>query len=328
MPEIWASLRAEESESSDWRNLSKLSLADEVGAPGVLIACHWSHHEPSRSLAICLVIICCEGILRMNRSSDSRRDFLKLSVAASLGVSAVHAASEPSLGLIFPPAGRGIPEEGLAMYPQRVNFLVEGLGLKTMTPEGYDAVLERIVPTAQELARAGARAITLMGTSLSFYKGAAFNEKLTESMRKATGLPAITMSTAVVEGLRAVGGKRLAVATAYNDEVNGRLEAFLKESGFEVLIVQGLGIEKVEDINSVTQEGLTKFCASVHQTAPKADAMLVSCGGLRTLEIIAPLERQTKVPVVSSTPHALRAGVRLMGMDSRAPGFGRLLTQG
>jgi arylmalonate decarboxylase len=258
---------------------------------------------------------------------DSRRDFLKCSVAAAIGSSALLAATPPSLGLIFPPAGRGVPEEGLAMYPNSVHFLVEGLGLKTMTPDGYDAVLERIVPAAQKLAKDGARAITLMGTSLSFYKGAAFNEKLGESMRKATGLPATTMSTAVVEGLRAVGGKRLAVATAYNDEVNGRLEAFLKESGFEVLIVQGLGIEKVEDINSVTQDGLIKFCASVHQKIPKADAMLVSCGGLRTLEIIAPLEKQTKIPVVSSTPHALRAGVRLMGMDGRAPGFGTLLAK-
>jgi arylmalonate decarboxylase len=256
----------------------------------------------------------------------SRRELLKMG-AASLAGTALHGAAPPALGLIFPPAGRGVPEEGLSMYPKRVKFLVEDLGLKTMTPDGYDAVLDRIAPTAQKLAKEGARAITLMGTSLSFYKGAAFNERLTESMKKATGLPAVTMSTAVVEGLRAVGGHRLAVATAYNDEVNGRLRAFLKESGFEVLVVKGLGIEKVEDINTVTQDGLIKFCAGVRGMAPKADAMLVSCGGLRTLEILAPLEKETKIPVVSSTPHALRAGVRLLGLDSRAPGFGTLLSK-
>ena len=256
----------------------------------------------------------------------TRRTLLQTAVAGVAGTS-LRAADLPTLGLIFPPAGRGIPEEGLAMYPTSVKFLAEGLGLKTMTPDGYDAVLERIVPTAQKLAKDGAKAIVLMGTSLSFYKGTAFNQKLSDTIHQATGLPATTMSTAVIEGLRAVGAKRVAVATAYNEEVNDRLLAFLKESGFAVEIVRGLGIEKVEDINSVTQPALIEFCADVRKQAANADAMLVSCGGLRTLEIIQPVEQRTKIPVVSSTPHALRAGARLLGLDGRAPGFGTLLSK-
>ena len=135
--------------------------------------------------------------------SVSRRQFAQIgfsSIAAGFA-SGIANAAMPALGLIFPPAGRGIPEEGLAMYPTSVTFLAQGLGLKTMTPDGYDAVLDRIAPTAQSLAQQGARAIVLMGTSLSFYKGAAFNQKLTDSLIKATGLPSTTMSTAVVEGL-------------------------------------------------------------------------------------------------------------------------------
>jgi arylmalonate decarboxylase len=240
---------------------------------------------------------------------------------------ALPAAGDPILGLIFPPAGRGVPEEGLSMYPTGVKFITTGLGLKTMTPAGYDAVIDRIPPAGQTLAKEGAKAIVLMGTSLSFYRGAAFNRTLRERLQKATGLPCTTMSTAVVEGLKAVGGHRLAVATAYDDEVNGRLRRFLTESGFEVLAVKGLGIEKVEDVDKVTQGGLLKFCAGVRETAPKADAMLVSCGGLRTLEILAPLEKRTGIPAVSSTPHALWAGVRLLGLSGRAPGFGTLLSK-
>jgi arylmalonate decarboxylase len=257
----------------------------------------------------------------------SRREFVSL-VSGGACCTAARAATEPVLGLIFPPAGRGIPEEGLAMYPSSVKFLAEGLGLKTMTPDGYDAVIGRIPPVAQKLAKDGAKAIVLMGTSLSFYKGAAFNARLADTIRSSTGLPTTTMSTAVIEGLKAVGGHRVAVATAYNEEVNGRLRAFLKESGFEVLVLKGLGIEKVEDIDTVTQPQLIEFSAGVRAAAPRADSMLVSCGGLRTLEILAPLEKRTKVPVVSSTPHALRAGVRLLGLSGRAPGFGSLLAKG
>jgi arylmalonate decarboxylase len=212
------------------------------------------------------------------------------------------------------------------MYPTGPLFQAANVALKTMTPEGYDEVVERIAPAAKALSLQGARAIVLMGTSLSFYKGAAFNRELTQRLREASGCPAVTMSTAVVDGLVSVGGKRLAVATAYNDEVNHCLQTFLQEEGFEVLAIRGLGVEKVGDIHDVTQDGLFKFSVEVFESALRPDALLVSCGGLRTLELLEPLERRCRVPVVSSLPHALRAGVRLLGQGGRVPGHGRLLS--
>ena len=262
----------------------------------------------------------------------SRRDFLKLtSVGAALatfGARSLSAAqSQPTLGLIFPPANTPVPPEAYEMYPAGVQFLALGVGLERMTPAGYDQVVGRIVPAAKKLASDGANAIDVMGTSLTFYKGAAFNEQLQENIKKATGLPATTMSTAIVEGLKAVGGHRLAVATAYNDEVNHRLYTFLDESGFQILAIKGLGIERFEDRPPVTQPELIKFTTSVWKTAPKADAILISCGALKTLEILAPLEKSCGVPVVSSLPHAFWAGVRLLGLNGRAPGYGILLSK-
>jgi len=249
-------------------------------------------------------------------------------VAGSAGAPAVRAtgaATIPVLGLVSP-VDLTVPPEAVALYPTGVHFEAGSVGLKAMTPEGYDLVLDRIAPVARSLAVRGAQAIALMGTSLSFYKGAAFNRELTRRMVEATGLPAVTMSTAVAEGLRSVGGKRLAVATAYGDEVNGRLRAFLQEEGFEVLVVRGLGIEAVEDIRQVTREGLLNFSIDVAGSVRGADALLISCGGLHTLDLIAPVEQASGLPVVSSLPHALRAGVRLLGLSGRADGFGRLLS--
>ena len=254
----------------------------------------------------------------------TRRVLLAAGVTGAV-VGSATGATVPLLGLVSP-VDATVPPEAAAMYPSGVRFQQLAVGLRTMTPEGYDQVLERIAPLAKELAGQGAQAIALMGTSLSFYKGAAFNRELTQRITTATGLPAVTMSTAVVEGLRTFGARRLAVATAYADEVNHRLQAFLHEEGFEVLQIKGLGIEKVEDILAVKQDALLKFSAGVAESAPGADALLVSCGGLRTLDLIAPLEQRCKVPVVSSLPHALRAGVRLLGQSGRSPGHGRLLS--
>jgi arylmalonate decarboxylase len=233
--------------------------------------------------------------------------------------------SDPVLGLVMP-VDPWVPPEAAAMYPTGILFQAAGVGLKTMTPQGYDEVLERIAPAAQALRQQGAQAIVLMGTSLSFYKGAAFNRELTQRLSAASGCPAVTMSTAVIDGLISFGGKRLAVATAYDDEVNLRLRTFLQEEGFDVLAIRGLGVENVEDIHNVTQDGLLKFSVEVFESALRPDALLISCGGLRTLDLLEPLERRCRVPVVSSLPHALRAGVRLLGQSGRAPGHGRLLS--
>ncbi|MEY4642415.1 MAG: hypothetical protein RLZZ227_2409 [Pseudomonadota bacterium] len=258
-----------------------------------------------------------------------RRTLLRgLAVTAALstpGFSILAAQQPRKLGLIFPPAGRGVPEEGLALYGDRIEYLIENLGLETMTPEGYDAVLERIGPCAERLAALGAEAIVLTGTSLTFYRGEAYNQEVTRLVRDASGLPATTMSTAVIDGLKAVGATRVVAPTAYNDEVNERLRAFLGEHGFEVVKIQGLGIEAVEDINRVTQEQLLEFCSGVAASAAGADAVLVSCGGLRTLEIVAPLEQRSGLPAITSMPHALYYGARLLGMDPSVDGYGRLI---
>jgi arylmalonate decarboxylase len=262
-----------------------------------------------------------------------RRDFLVGSAAAVAAASfgARRAASADKvhvLGLIFPPLNRGVPEEGVAMYGDKLKFVVTGLGVERMTPDGFEAVLPKIPAAAEKLAAAGAEAIELTGTSLTFYKGEAFNQKLRETVTKASGLKATTMSNGVIDGLKAVGAKRVAVATAYNEDVNERLHAFLIEHGLEPLVVKGLGIEAMTDVDKVTQKDLVEFGARVRATAPDADSLLVSCGGFRTLEIIAPLEAKTGVPVISSMPHGLWAGARLVGMSGAAPGYGTLLSRG
>jgi len=259
----------------------------------------------------------------------SRRELLQtcLAVGAAPAIAAA-ATTRPLLGLIAPPANYPVPPEGLTLYDSALRFTVYGLGLPTMTPEGYDSVIDKIVPAARQQAREGANAISIFGTSLTFYRGAAFNQKLIDDVRKATGLPTTSMSTAVVDGLRAVGARRVTVATAYNDEVNRRLRTFLGESGFEVVALEGLGLEAIGDPGRVTQKDLEQFCSGVFKRAAKADALLVSCGGLRTLELLAPLESQCRVPVVSSTPHALWAGMRILGLRVKAPGYGQLLAKG
>ena len=55
--------------------------------------------------------------------------------------------------------------------------------------------------------------------------------------------------------------------------------------------------------------------------------MLISCGGLRTLDVAKPIEERYGVPVVSSTQAAFWAALRLVGDSGRLAGYGRMLEQ-
>jgi arylmalonate decarboxylase len=261
----------------------------------------------------------------------SRRDFVRIAGTATafgaLGAPAFGFANEPALGLIFPPKDYPIPPDAKRLYPAGVEFLGDGVGLPGgMTLAGYDEAIPRVVPVAEALAKRGAKVISVFGSSLTFYKGAKFNEELTQRVTKATGLPATTQSNGLVDGLRTVNAKRIAVATAYTDTVTGRLKVFLEEHGFEVTSAKGLGYERIPE-GAATQEILIDLGAEAYANSRMADALVMSCGALRTLDLILPLESRIKVPVVSSTPHGLMNGVRLLGVNPRAQGFGMVFAR-
>jgi arylmalonate decarboxylase len=249
--------------------------------------------------------------------NPSRRRFLQTTAATAIAAPLVSSAAEPVLGMIFPPAK--------LLYPSGVAFLADDVAFNGMTIESYNEAVPRIVPAALRLKARGAQAISIMGTSLTFYKGAAFNQELIDNVHKATGLPSTSMSSGIVDGLKVAGAKRIAVATAYTDEVNATLERFLRESGFEIVTIKGLNL--IRATNAVTQDQLFDFSAGVYAKASKADTLLISCGGLKTIDLLVPLEDKCKVPVVSSTPHALMNAVRMTGISPRAKGFGSVLAK-
>ncbi len=232
--------------------------------------------------------------------------------------------SLPVLGVIVPPSDGAVPPELPELYGDCLRFVGAGLALEQMSELGYDAVIGRVAELSRALLARGAQAIALMGTSLSFYRGAEFNRALGRTMREASGVPATTMSDAVVDALRAIGARRLAVATAYRDDVNERLAEFLTASGFEVIAIESMGLLGVEQVLAVQQSDLLALGMRAAAAAPGAQALLISCGGLRTLALTEPLQRKIGKPVVSSAVAGAWAAARLLGIEPRsvAPGNG------
>ncbi|HEX4274382.1 MAG TPA: hypothetical protein VHZ74_03455 [Bryobacteraceae bacterium] len=256
----------------------------------------------------------------------SRRAFFGIAAAASAGFGF---SAESTTGLIFPAANPTLPLDARALYPKGVRFLTAGVDAGHTLPESLSAWSERIKPAARRLVGEGASAIVIMAPAVSFYRGNAFNQILSDQVAHETGVPSITASTAAVEGLRSVRARRVAVATVYTQEISLHLQGFLEESGFEVVAVRGLGVERFEEspaaTEGITGEDFMQFCVKVRESRPEADALLICGGHVPTLAAIVPMEKRCQIPVVSATPHSLRAGVKLAGGNWKVAGFGTLL---
>lgn len=150
-----------------------------------------------------------------------------------------------------------------------------------------------------------------------------------ESIRAAlaAGAPAATPTTlisAVVAGLHAVHARRIAMATPYVEPIN-RIEAeYLRRHGFEIVNVEGLGLEKDSEMVRVESSFLFELGKAVD--CRSADAVFISCGALRSLEITEDLERELGKPVIVSNQAMMWHCLRLAGVDNVIEGFGRLMT--
>jgi len=229
-----------------------------------------------------------------------------------------------TIGLVVPFATDETPFEGPIMYPG-VRFIPRGVGVRSLTPEGYAPAFDAIVPAAEHLAAQGVDAIMVIGTSLTFYRGPEAHDRLLEDLRKKTGLPVSTMSQSIIDGLREVGAKHVAVATAYTDIVNQRLKELLTAAGIDVLALACFDILEFNGPHAKSEADIIALSDSAVKGAAGAEGILISCGGLRTLGVAEPLEAKHGIPVVSSATAAFWAAMRLVGESGRISGYGQLL---
>ncbi len=228
-----------------------------------------------------------------------------------------------TVGMIVPPADGAVPPEPQTLYPE-LSFVARGLALPELTLGGYESVIEHVADLAMQLKNHGADVVSLMGTSLSFYRGPAGNAQVLDAMRTSTGLPVTTMTDSVLQALAAFDATRIAVATAYTDAVNAKLRTYLETEELEICSLQSLNLTDVQTILSVGDEDLIALGLSAAKAAPEADALFISCGGLHTLSVIEPLEQNLGIPVISSATAGAWGAARLTGHSGRATGFGRL----
>ena len=146
-----------------------------------------------------------------------------------------------------------------------------------------------------------------------------------ELNRGAPDAIATSLIHGVIQALRQVGAKKIVVATPYLDEINEKEAIYLEKAGFEVLSISGLNLEKDSDMVRVAPDFIARFARSIDR--PDADAVFISCGAIRSLEVVDQIEQSLGKPVICSNQAMIWECLRLAGIDDRISGYGSLLSQ-
>ena len=131
--------------------------------------------------------------------------------------------------------------------------------------------------------------------------------------------------TGVVDALNELGAKTLVVGTPYLDEVNTAEAEFLLEKGFAVLDIQGLNLSTGTEMGQVTPAYWKAFAIRIDH--PEADAIFLSCGGIRALEVAEEIESATGKPVVTSNQAQFWSCLRRAGIRDEIRGFGQIFSR-
>jgi maleate isomerase len=147
-----------------------------------------------------------------------------------------------------------------------------------------------------------------------------------EELRKgAPTAKAATLMGSVITALNAFGVRSIAVGTPYADELNGNVAHHLANAGFEIVEFQGLNLHYDNEMIRVAPDYLIEFAEQIDR--PEAEAVVISCGALRTIDVVDEIERLLGKPVICSNQAMLWNCLRLAGVDDRLDGLGRVLRE-
>ena len=230
------------------------------------------------------------------------------------------------VGLLAPQAAMYREYEVVA--PEGVRFSRALLGLESVTPEALKKMAENIVSESKKLCIGHKMDLICLGcTSGSFIGGPGYDQGLIKKIEEATGVPATTTTTSLLEVFKDLGIKKIAMCGPYLKEVFDVAIDFFKHYGIETLHLEYLGYNKAEEAWEFrhTPYPVYKLIKDSHKAAPDADCVFVSCMWSRILGIVDTAEEEIGKPVISSCNAVLYNILKMLGIPDPVYHYGQLL---
>ncbi|MBB5707047.1 hypothetical protein [Sphingopyxis panaciterrulae] len=205
------------------------------------------------------------------------------------------------IGIGTPQANPTVEAEMRILLPQ--NALLQTTRLASSAPESLDRLREYLWSLPDALARYDTLRPTVFGfgcTGSSYLMPPGFQAAMLTSLEARFGYPIVTATDAIAWHLRALGARRIALASPYRGALAEAALAFWQAEGFEVAEVREIETA-IADTRGIYALGSTD---AGRVTAPLSalpvDAILLSGTGMPSLRLIADAHGRSGPPLVSS----------------------------
>ena len=226
------------------------------------------------------------------------------------------------VGLLLPSSNSVQEPELYKALPPGYTLHVTRLQLSNIEAASTLRIAEQIEDAASKLADADVDIIVLAATAPSSRKGLGYDKELIRKITAASGKPATTAATALVEALTTLGIKKIVLGAPWSDDVNATTTKFIEDNGFKVLKQKALGHVANLEVGLLDPQSAFDMGRQIDQA--DADAVMLACGNWNTFPIIDKLESQIKKPVLTTNQVSLWHVMKLLGAKPMQ-GFGTLL---
>jgi len=174
----------------------------------------------------------------------------------------------------------------------------------------------------EQLRLAGAEAIVWACGDEGFTHGWEDAQEQVRSLAVTAGMPASSTPFAFVHAVREIGAGRVAVGTAYPDDVAGLFAGFLRAGGVEVAVLHSAGVASSADVGAWGEAEV--FALARAADGPGAEAVVLPDTALHTVGWLDELETRVGKPVLTANQVTVGKGLDLLGPVPQLPGLGTL----
>lgn len=239
------------------------------------------------------------------------------------------------IGLIVPSSNTTMETEIPAMLARRTaedatfTFHSSRSRLHSVTPEELARMVDDAERCAIEVSDAAVDVIAYACLVALMAQGKGYHRVAEDRLMDAAGgngltAPVVTSAGALVEGVHALGARRIAVLAPYTEPVTELVVRYIEQEGIEVVDSHSLGVAHNLTVGRI--DPLTLLDNVKHLDVEGADAVVLSaCVQCPSLPAIQRAEDRLGKPVLSASVATTFRILESLGLTTEVPGAGSLL---
>jgi len=219
--------------------------------------------------------------------------------------------------------------------PEGVEIVPTFIGFRSERRESFLEGFKKAEELAVQLKEVGCDIISVSGTPPFLLKGLDFERRWAAELSEKIGLPVVTPMEPHAIALRALGVKKVAVATYYGRELNQAIVDYFSHFGIESELMPGLSMTgqnsglyttSLAALDEVSHMDVYRHCKQGLERLPSTPAVYINGGGWDAAPAIDYLERDLKIKVVWALAAEMWLTYHMLKIENPVSGGGMLLS--